>query len=105
MLPSGGQGAVNALQDAVILTNCLYDLKDLTQGSIEEALQDFREQRYEQVKIQTDNSNQAQFVYNGQVKQERIRMLFLLFVFVFAFVSTVINSGDVSCCRLWLKEP
>ncbi|KAG0053363.1 hypothetical protein BGZ83_001257 [Gryganskiella cystojenkinii] len=28
MLPSAGQGAVNAMQDAVILSNCLYDLLD-----------------------------------------------------------------------------
>ncbi|KAG0047438.1 hypothetical protein BGZ83_007527, partial [Gryganskiella cystojenkinii] len=33
------------MQDAVILTNCLYDLKSLKQGDIEEALQDYGEQR------------------------------------------------------------
>ncbi|KAG0044410.1 hypothetical protein BGZ83_010355 [Gryganskiella cystojenkinii] len=72
MLPSGAQGAVNAMQDAVILANCLYDLKSLKQGDIEEALQDYREQRYDQVRIQNDYSNKTSFIFNGQTITERV---------------------------------
>ncbi|KAG0041322.1 hypothetical protein BGZ83_002001 [Gryganskiella cystojenkinii] len=72
LLPAGGQGAVCAMQDAVILTNCLYDLKSLRQKDIEEALQDYREQRYHQVKIQVDNSNESAFLLTGQTMMERI---------------------------------
>ncbi|KAG0036220.1 hypothetical protein BGZ83_003863, partial [Gryganskiella cystojenkinii] len=64
--------AVCAMQDAVILTNCLYDLNSLKQKDIEEALQDYREQRYHQVKIQVDNSNEKAFLLNGQTVMERI---------------------------------
>ncbi|KAF9353012.1 hypothetical protein BGX26_009218 [Mortierella sp. AD094] len=44
--PSSGQGAVTALQDAVILANCIYDLKSISEGDVAEALRDFKEQRY-----------------------------------------------------------
>lgn len=39
-------GAVNAMQDAVILANCLYDLKDNTQKSITAAFKSYYDQRY-----------------------------------------------------------
>ncbi|KAG0020494.1 hypothetical protein BGZ81_009315 [Podila clonocystis] len=45
MQPSAGQGAVNAMQDAVILANCIYDIEDLTAHNIAAALRDYREQR------------------------------------------------------------
>ncbi|KAG0044154.1 hypothetical protein BGZ83_010599, partial [Gryganskiella cystojenkinii] len=42
------------------------------QNDIEEALQDYREQRYHQVKIQVDNSNESAFLLTGQTMMERI---------------------------------
>lgn len=71
MLPSGGQGAVCAMQDAVILTNCLYDLEDLSQASVEAALKDYKEQRYDHVKVSIDNSNSKTMFLNGQTLMER----------------------------------
>ncbi|CAO3568037.1 unnamed protein product [Mortierella alpina] len=52
LLPSTGQGCVNALQDAVILANCLYELKSSCAEEVESALKDYREQRFAHVKIQ-----------------------------------------------------
>ncbi|KAG0054781.1 hypothetical protein BGZ83_010457 [Gryganskiella cystojenkinii] len=72
LLPSAGQGAICAMQDAVILANCLYDLESLTYDSIVAALQDYREQRYPQVKIQFDQSNVNAFLYHGQTLKEKI---------------------------------
>ncbi|GJJ73937.1 hypothetical protein EMPS_06295 [Entomortierella parvispora] len=37
MLPSAGQGAVNAMQDCVVLANCIYDLTDLDGRSFSKA--------------------------------------------------------------------
>ncbi|KAG0042408.1 hypothetical protein BGZ83_000498 [Gryganskiella cystojenkinii] len=71
MLPSGGQGAVCAMQDAVVLTNCLYDLEDLTQASVEAALKDYREQRYDHVRVSIDNSNSKTLFLNGQTLKEK----------------------------------
>lgn len=34
MQPSAGQGAVSAMQDVVILVNCLYDIENVTYNNI-----------------------------------------------------------------------
>ncbi|KAG0266139.1 hypothetical protein BG011_003126 [Mortierella polycephala] len=57
MLPNGGQGATNAIQGAVILSNCLYDLKNTSLPSIIDAFKDYRAQRYKLAKAQFDVSN------------------------------------------------
>ncbi|GJJ77180.1 hypothetical protein EMPS_09539 [Entomortierella parvispora] len=71
LLPSGAQGAVCAMQDAVILANCLYDLKSLKHESIEEALQDYKQQRYSQVKVQDSDSNVNATLFFGQTMIEK----------------------------------
>ncbi|KAG0054782.1 hypothetical protein BGZ83_010458 [Gryganskiella cystojenkinii] len=77
LLPSAGQGAICAMQDAVILANCLYDLKSLEYDSIKTALKDYQEQRYPQVKIQFDQSNFNAFLYHGQTLLERCARYFI----------------------------
>ncbi|KAG0285670.1 hypothetical protein BGZ96_010122 [Linnemannia gamsii] len=52
LLPSTGQGAVNAMQDAVILANCLYDIKPTSFENIKVALKEYRDQRCDLVKVQ-----------------------------------------------------
>ncbi|KAG0296749.1 hypothetical protein BGZ96_008609 [Linnemannia gamsii] len=56
LLPSAGQGAVNAMQDAAILANCLYDLESRRRKDITAAFQDYKEQRYKHVKHHFDAS-------------------------------------------------
>ncbi len=68
LLPSAGQGAVNAMQDAVILANCLYDLKSVTPEGIAAALQDFKDQRYPHVVAQYEASKKNAKILYGQVK-------------------------------------
>jgi 2-polyprenyl-6-methoxyphenol hydroxylase-like FAD-dependent oxidoreductase len=67
MLPSGGQGAVNALQDAVILANCLYDLESKSPNHITEAFKSYKEQRYPHAKYQMDKSRAMGKISYGQV--------------------------------------
>ncbi|KAF9087646.1 hypothetical protein BGX23_007966 [Mortierella sp. AD031] len=45
-----GDGAVTAMQDAVVLANCLYEMKGLAQEDIKGALDDFKKKRYSRVK-------------------------------------------------------
>ncbi|KAI8603900.1 hypothetical protein EDD21DRAFT_422506 [Dissophora ornata] len=52
LLPSTGQGAVNAFQDAVILANCLYELQPVSHEGIQAALKDYRDQRFHHVRTQ-----------------------------------------------------
>lgn len=72
MLPTSGQGAMNAMQDAVILANCIYDLEDLRPESLTAAFQDYKEQRYSHAKKQVFNSRLNAKLSSGQTRTERI---------------------------------
>ncbi|KAF9282000.1 hypothetical protein BGZ68_006273 [Mortierella alpina] len=72
LLPSAGQGAVNAMQDAVILANCLYDLASVTPEGIAAAFQDFKDQRYPHVVAQYEASKKNAKIRYGQTLWERI---------------------------------
>ncbi|KAF9170396.1 hypothetical protein BGX20_009019 [Mortierella sp. AD010] len=72
MLPSSGQGAVNAMQDAVILANCIYELRSVAEDDVAEALSDFKEQRYPHVKDQYEASQMSAKLLYGQTFFERI---------------------------------
>ncbi|KAG0215954.1 hypothetical protein BGX28_007180 [Mortierella sp. GBA30] len=66
------QGAINAMQDAVILANCLYDLPDLTPKSITAAFLDYKEQRYPQAKKLIGISKMNALITTGQTILDRI---------------------------------
>ncbi|KAF9576453.1 hypothetical protein EC968_008748 [Mortierella alpina] len=72
MLPGGGQGAVNAMQDAVILANCLYDLVDATPKGITAAFQDYYDQRFHHAKAMLENSQLMSRAMGGQNMLERL---------------------------------
>jgi 2-polyprenyl-6-methoxyphenol hydroxylase-like FAD-dependent oxidoreductase len=73
MPPSAGQGAVNAMEDAVVLANCLYEISDgqraITPEKITEVFKDYREQRYTHAKYQVENSAGMAKILSGQVKK------------------------------------
>ncbi|KAF9563530.1 hypothetical protein EC968_004830 [Mortierella alpina] len=71
LLPSAGQGAVTAMQDSVVLANCLYELQSLDCADITAALQDFKDQRYPHVKEQYDASKMNAKIVYGQTFFER----------------------------------
>ncbi|KAG0376744.1 hypothetical protein BGX24_007290 [Mortierella sp. AD032] len=69
LLPSAGLGAVTSMQDAVVLANNLYEMKDLSSDSINEALDTFKEERYSRVKEQFMASRtSAKLIYGQSVK-------------------------------------
>ncbi|KAG0249955.1 hypothetical protein BG011_008779 [Mortierella polycephala] len=72
MLPSSGQGAINAMQDAVILANCLYDLKSTSLEDVDAALKDYKEQRYPHAKQQVGISSTTGKILYGQTWNERL---------------------------------
>ncbi|KAG0054204.1 hypothetical protein BGZ83_011725 [Gryganskiella cystojenkinii] len=81
LLPSAGLGASCAMQDAVILANCLYDLESLSKESIQTALQSYKEQRHDHVRDMFEKSKFNAIFFNGQTFKERlIRFLALNFV-------------------------
>ncbi|KAG0072380.1 hypothetical protein BGZ89_006654 [Linnemannia elongata] len=65
-----GDGAMNAMQDAVILANCIYDLEDLRPESLTAAFQDYKEQRYSHAKKQFFNSRLNAKLSSGQFSKD-----------------------------------
>ncbi|KAF9189622.1 hypothetical protein BGZ50_000650, partial [Haplosporangium sp. Z 11] len=72
LLPSSGQGAVNAMQDAVILANCIYEMNDATPAAITEALKSFKDQRYQHCLSQYEASKTNAKISYGQKWWERL---------------------------------
>lgn len=60
-------GAVAAMQDAVILVNCIYDIENVTHENIKAALADYRAQRYEPAASQVKVSRTLGKLMYGQV--------------------------------------
>lgn len=71
MLPSAGQGAINAMQDATILANCINDIKQLDRDSISAHLKDYQDQRYQFAKIQFETSKRFAVIMGGQVTKKK----------------------------------
>ncbi|KAG0239279.1 hypothetical protein B0O80DRAFT_459837 [Mortierella sp. GBAus27b] len=73
---ASGMGCVNAMEDAVVLTNCLYEIADgkeaLTTERIIEAFRDYREQRYEHAKYSVKDANLRSKVAGGHRWTEKI---------------------------------
>ncbi|KAG0257906.1 hypothetical protein BG011_003676 [Mortierella polycephala] len=72
MLPGAGQGAINAMQDAVILSNCLYDLPDKSAKNVKAAFEDYFEQRYQPTKKIYEFSAVISSVLAGQTFKEKV---------------------------------
>ncbi|KAF9901661.1 hypothetical protein EC991_005818 [Linnemannia zychae] len=74
LLPSTGQGCVNAIQDSVILANCLYDMMTTSIEDVTQALEDYREQRFEHVRTQYEASQwNAKIVYGHTFLDRMLR--------------------------------
>ncbi|KAG0051526.1 hypothetical protein BGZ83_003606 [Gryganskiella cystojenkinii] len=74
MLPSSGQGPVCAMQDAVVLANCLYELTSVTPETIKSALDDYRAQRLPHVKDQYARSKRnARILYGNSLFDKCMR--------------------------------
>ncbi|KAG0281194.1 hypothetical protein BGZ95_006020 [Linnemannia exigua] len=72
LLPSSGAGAVNALQDAVLLANHIYDIKPTSFENIKTALGEYKEERFEAVKDQYPQSYIAAKIMFGHTFSERV---------------------------------
>ncbi|KAF9991162.1 hypothetical protein BGZ75_004647 [Mortierella antarctica] len=71
MLPSAGQGAVSAMQDAIVLVNCIYDIEENTPKAINAAFQEYQSLRYPRAKQQFELSKTMGKLLIGQSLMER----------------------------------
>ncbi|KAF9926891.1 hypothetical protein FBU30_003612 [Linnemannia zychae] len=72
LLPSSGAGAVNAMQDAVLLANHLYDIKPTSFENIKNALKEYKEERFDAIKDQYPQSYMAARLIYGHTLFERV---------------------------------
>ncbi|KAF9901459.1 hypothetical protein BX616_002261, partial [Lobosporangium transversale] len=71
-LPTAGQGAVNAMQDAVVLANCIYEMGEVTPANITTAFKTYFDERYAPVKRMMNKSKFMGTLQLGQTWKERI---------------------------------
>ncbi|KAF9432287.1 hypothetical protein BGZ76_011019 [Entomortierella beljakovae] len=72
-----GDGAINAMQDAIVLSNCIYDMRDNSSESIDAAFKEYKKQRFQFAKDTRDESNEVGSLVGGQTWSEKIfRFLF-----------------------------
>ncbi|KAG0373249.1 hypothetical protein BGX24_011947 [Mortierella sp. AD032] len=72
ILPSSGAGAVNALQDAVLLANHLYDIHSTNHDSILTALDEYKDERFNTIKDQYPQSYVSAKLPYGHTFSERV---------------------------------
>ncbi|KAK3817307.1 MAG: hypothetical protein J3Q66DRAFT_339481 [Benniella sp.] len=95
---ASGMGCVNAMEDAVILTNCLYEIADgkeaLTPERISEAFKDYREQRFNHANYQVQDANRRAQLAGGHKLIERITRWIILRLPKWLFVKlAMIEAG------------
>ncbi|KAG0000624.1 hypothetical protein BGZ79_005723 [Entomortierella chlamydospora] len=70
--PAGAQGAMNAIFDAVILANGLYNMNDTSDKSITTAFEYYSSQRYHRTEAGFNESVAMAKIMNGQKWSERL---------------------------------
>ncbi|GJJ70239.1 hypothetical protein EMPS_02588 [Entomortierella parvispora] len=74
LLPSSGQGANNAFEDAIVLANCLYDIGTPSLPDVKAALKSYKDQRLPHVLEQYEASKaSAKFLYGHTFFERCIR--------------------------------
>ncbi|KAF9279308.1 hypothetical protein BGZ88_012814 [Linnemannia elongata] len=67
LLPRSGAGAVNAMQDAVLLANHIFDIKPTNFKNIKTTLSDYRNERFDAIKDQYPQSHMSAKLIYGHV--------------------------------------
>ncbi|KAF9994970.1 hypothetical protein BGZ80_007637, partial [Entomortierella chlamydospora] len=78
LLPGAGQGAVMATKDAVVLANCIYNMKDLSDKSTKDAFASYYRQRYPEAESVTKTSSVSTKVMFGHKRSDRLVRKFIM---------------------------
>ncbi|OAQ34366.1 FAD/NAD(P)-binding domain-containing protein [Linnemannia elongata AG-77] len=76
--PYSGQGPVNAMEDAVILANAIYEIRAVNSENITTAFQDYYEERYPHAVEQLKFSKLFTMLMAGQTWKESLMRRFVL---------------------------
>ncbi|KAF9995003.1 hypothetical protein BGZ65_009362, partial [Modicella reniformis] len=78
VLIGDGLGAVDAMQDAVVLANCIYNMRDTRPENITAAFKDYYRERYNHADKHFHQSSMRTKAWFGQTWSERaVRHIFL----------------------------
>ncbi|KAF9998603.1 hypothetical protein BGZ79_007721 [Entomortierella chlamydospora] len=81
LLPGAGQGAMTAMKDAVVLANCIYNMKDLSDESIKTAFASYYRQRYlEAVNITKLSARSTKVMFGHKWSDRLVRKVILNFL-------------------------
>ncbi|KAF9188088.1 hypothetical protein BGZ49_003981, partial [Haplosporangium sp. Z 27] len=69
--PAGGQGATSAIQEAIVLANCIYAMPDHSMNSIDEAFKKYVKYTYFNAEAVYNTSSAMAKILNGQKWYER----------------------------------
>ncbi|KAF9429958.1 hypothetical protein BGZ76_001045 [Entomortierella beljakovae] len=98
-----GDGAANALHDAVVLANCLYAMKDNTEKSIHAAFRDYYDQRFTYAEMGYKLSSDMSNILNGQKFWEKLlRKVVISYVPTWVFDLSVKRAGTYIPQVAWL---
>ncbi|KAF9371124.1 hypothetical protein BGX21_005260, partial [Mortierella sp. AD011] len=79
MLPNAGRGALNAMLDAVILANSLYEIaKDATYSNVRSAFEEYYNERFPQAKAEFESSKKMAILHSGQTWTDDIMRKIIL---------------------------
>ncbi|KAF9964798.1 hypothetical protein BGZ70_005927 [Mortierella alpina] len=94
MLPNSGRGAVNAMLDAVVLANTLYEMPDTKLESITSALAEYYEERYDHAVADLVSSQHMARLLAGQTWLDRLARM-VIFNLLPDFVQTKIYGKSL----------
>ncbi|KAF9350995.1 hypothetical protein BGX26_010882 [Mortierella sp. AD094] len=88
-----GDGAVNAIQDAIVLANCIYEMRVNSYDTIVAALNDYREQQYGPSKAQYDASRfSGKILYGHTIFDRVLRYVVVNFLPASARVHNIVKT-------------
>ncbi|KAF9429068.1 hypothetical protein BGZ76_001867, partial [Entomortierella beljakovae] len=98
-----GDGAINALYDAIVLANCIYAMKDTSATSVKNAFSEYYKARFKFAKLSYDTSTGMSKILNGQKFMERlIRKIVLNYIPPWLFIATLSKSAGYRPQVAWL---
>ncbi|KAF9164506.1 hypothetical protein BGX20_000924 [Mortierella sp. AD010] len=95
MLPGGGQGAVVAMKDAVVLANCIYNMSDMSDHSISIAFASYYRQRHSEAEEMLSQSAQFSKIMHGHKWTERLLRVFTL-KYAPDWLMQIVNNNSVA---------
>lgn len=95
MLPNSGRGGVNAILDAVVLANAIYEMDDSSSANLQAAFQQYYDERFPLAEVDFYASRQAARLFAGQTWKDRA-LRFVIFNVLPGFTQRQIYAKSLS---------